>query len=178
MRAEDFEKLRDYILEKNPYLHTGFANAYKDAEVQSVVSKSGKDMKCLFPIATQGSYFYLRNETSVKHEAAYEERLTDTGAQRLTFRDTTTAYLVVIARNADAYALMENMKNTVMMYPGMTVQPIASTWNREQAMKEEMAGMKKESVSTALKRLKDETIVKITLSISKIFIPGNCISEI
>lgn len=178
MKTGDFEQLKDFILDKNTYFSTGFANAVKDAELQAVVVKDGNEMKRLLPDDTRSNYFYIRNDTTIKHESKPAERLTDSGTQRLTFHDATTCYLVAIVNNADIYVLLENLKNTVMMYEGMHVQPVASNWNREQVIKEEMAGMRKEDVAAALQRLKNETIVKLTLTVSKIFIPGNCITPL
>jgi hypothetical protein len=178
MKAEDFELLKQFVLDKNKYFDWGFANAFKDAETQALYVQDGKDRKAMFPNDTLGNYFYLRNEMATRHEVLADERLADNGSQRVVFRDGITVYLVAIVKNADAYLLIDNLRNTAMMYTGMNVVPVQTIWNREQILKEELTGMKKENITPALQRLKNETIVKLTLQCTKIFIPGNCINEL
>ncbi|MBZ0099512.1 MAG: hypothetical protein K8F30_10525, partial [Taibaiella sp.] len=88
MLQQDFEQLKDFILLRNTYFNTGFANAYKDDTTHAVWVRQGSDMKRLLPADTLGNYFYLRNDAWMKHEAKEPERMTDTGTQRLTFLDT------------------------------------------------------------------------------------------
>src|SRR5690606_21022342 len=112
------------------------------------------------------NYCYLRNETTIKHEAKYEERLTDNGTQKLMFNDVIMIYLVAFVRNADVYDVLENLKNTLMQYKELNLLPVVSSWNRELVVKEELSGAKKEEIATTLKRLKDETVLKITVQVS------------
>ncbi|OSZ79106.1 hypothetical protein CAP35_12895 [Chitinophagaceae bacterium IBVUCB1] len=175
MQQADFEKLKDYILEHNTYFSKGFANAYKDEQTAKVMVSRGSDKIVLLPADTLGNYCYLRNDMQMKHQPQESQRLTDSGTQRLTFSDTITAYLVAIAKNADAYQLLENLKNTCMAYADMSVVPVSSNWNREQVMHEELQGMKQDDVQAALQRLKQETIVKLQVNINKHYVPSNCI---
>lgn len=177
MLQQDFEQLKDFILGRNTYFQKGYANAYKDDTTHAVWVKQGKDMQCIIPADNQGNYFYLRNDAWVKHEVKEPERLTDTGTQRLTFLDTMSVQLVAVVNNADAYQLIENLRNTAMMYPFMSVMPVTSSWNREQVVATELAKMPVDDINAALQRLKDETIVRLSLSVTKIFIPANCITE-
>lgn len=177
MIQDDFEQLKDYILDKNSYFRIGFANAYKDDTANDVWVRTGKDLKKILPADVAGNYFYLRNDAWLKHEAKEPERLTDTGTQRLTFLDTMSVQLVAIVNNADAYQLIENLRNTVLMYDRLSVIPVTSSWNREQVIATELSKMRVEDVHAVLKRLKDETVVRLSLSVSKMFIPANCIAE-
>lgn len=177
MKQDDFEKLKDFILDKNPYLNAGFANAYKDDATQAIYMRENLELKPVFPADNYGNYFYLRNEESIRHEAQLEQRTTDNGAQRLTFLDAITVQVVAIVKDADAYQLIENLVNTAMMYEGAYVQPLTTIWNREQIVATELKGMKADDVQSALQRLRDETIVRITMNVSKYFIPGNCIEN-
>lgn len=177
MIQDDFEQLKDFILLKNKYFQRGFANAYKDDVTNDVWVKDGKDMKKLLPADSMGNYFYMRNEAWLKHEAKEPERLTDTGSQRLTFLDTMNLQLVAIVNNADAYLLIENLRNTALMYEKLNVVPVTSSWNREQVVATELSKMKIGDVHAALQRLKNETIIRLSLSVSKMFIPANCITE-
>ena len=177
MQREDFEAFKYFILGRNPYFNCGFANVYKDDTTHAVWVRDEADLMAVFPNDTLGNYFYLRNETGVKHEAAPAERLADTGTQRLLFLDTMTVQLVAIVQHADEYMLIENLRNTAMQYRLLNIEPTASKWNREQVMVEELAGMKSEDIQAALQRLKNETIVRLTMKVSKVFVPGNCIND-
>ena len=177
MIKEDFELFKNFILDHNDYFHKGFANAYKDDVINAVNVKQGKDVLRVLPADNHGNYFYLRNEAWTKYEARHPERLSDTGTQRLTFLDTMSVQLIAVVENADAYLLIENLRNTAMMYKELNIQPVTGSWNREQVVSTELAKMSTTDVNAALQRLTDETIVRIGLSVSKIFVPGNCISN-
>lgn len=177
MLQQDFEQLKDFILLRNGYFSTGFANAFKDETNHAVWVRQGKDLRRIMPAGNLGNYFYLRNDAWIKHEAKEAERLSDGGSQRLTFLDTMSVQLVAMVNNADPYRLMENLRNTMMMYAPMSVVPVTGSWNREQVVASEMAKMRMEDVNAALQRLKDETIVRLSLSVSKVFVPANCITE-
>ncbi|MCB9047168.1 MAG: hypothetical protein H6550_13630 [Chitinophagales bacterium] len=177
MQNEDFEYLRDHILEHNKYFSTGFANAFKDDTTDAILIKDGKDMRRIMFADGLGNYFYLRNDTWSKYEAKEQERVTDNGAQNISCLDTMSVHLVAIVNNADAYRLIENLRNTVMMYEPLNILPVTSTWNREQVVASELYGMPMEDINATLQRLTDETIVRLSLSVSKMFIPGNCIKE-
>lgn len=173
----DFEQLKDYILSKNTYLHRGFAHAYKDTVLHAIHVKDGNGLINVLPNDSFWNYFYLRNEHGIRHEALPAERLSDSGAQRLSFLDTITVYLVVVVKDAEPFQLIENLRNTAMGYPSLNVIPVSSNWNREQVLMEELAGRKQDEVLAVLQRLTNETIVKLTLNISKQFVPGNCINN-
>lgn len=175
MQLNDFEQLRTHILSRNTYFHHGFANAFRSDTTGAIWVQKHKDMQCLMPDDTLGNYFYLRNEPSIKYQPQYAERISDGGPQRLSFLDSTTVYLVAIVHNADAYLLMENLRNTVMAYADMNAVPSNSNSNREDVIADELQKMKADDVAAVLKRLTTQTIVRLTLNVSKVFIPGNCI---
>lgn len=177
MLSEDFEELKDFILQQNPYFNTGYANAYKDDTTHAVWVRQGKDLQRIMPADINGNYFYLRNDSWLKHEAKEPERLTDGGSQRLSFLDMMSVQLVAVVNNADAYKLVQNLRNTAMLYSKLNVVPVSSSWNREQVVATELAKMRIEDVNATLQRLRDETIVRLSLNVSKLFIPANCIIE-
>lgn len=178
MLQQDFEALKEYILDKNKYFDNGFANAYKDNSTHAVWVREHKDLIRIMPADTIGNYFYLRNETWTKYEAKEPQRLADTGAHRLTFLDTMSVQLVAVVDSADPYMLLENLRNTVLMYPALNVVPVTGSWNREQVVSTELAKMRIDDVNAALQRLKEQTIVRLSLSVTKTFIPTNCITEL
>lgn len=175
MQTEDFENLRNHIHTRNNYFHHGYANAFRSDVTGAIWAHKLKDMQCLLPDDTLGNYFYLRTDATIRLEPQPAERLTDGGAQRVGFLDAVTVYLVAIVSNADAFRLIENLRNTAMSYADMNVLPVSASWNREQIVTEELAKMKADDVAAALKHYNDETIVKLTMNVSKTFIPGNCI---
>lgn len=178
MQACDFEALKDFILGKNTYLHNGYANAFKDDVTKRILAAKGSDYISLLPDDTRGNYCYLRNDTIMQFTPQLQERLTDAGTQRLSFLDNIIVALVAVVHNADALKLVENLRNTCMVYEGLNVQPLSANWNREQVITEELAGMKAEDIAATLKRLKDETIVKLNLRVSKLFVPSACIVDV
>lgn len=177
MNKADFEAFKYFILGKNPYFNRGFANVYKDDTTKAICAREGKDFTVVFPSDTLGNYFYLRNDTGLKHEAMPAERVSDNGTQRLMFLDSMTLQLVAVVKNADEHLLIENLRNTAMQYQLLYAEPLSSKWNREQVVIEELAGMKSEDIQAALQRLKNETIVRLSLKLSKVFVPGNCIND-
>lgn len=177
MTRVDFEQLAQYVLQRNNCFVRGFANAYKDDTTHAIWVKDGTDSKCLLPADVYGGYFYLRNEPVIKHEALPNERLTDSGTQRLVFLDSMTVYIVAIVKDVDAFQLIEDLRNACMSYANMNVVPVISNWNTETVLAEELSKMKLEDVQAVLQRVKKETIVKITLNVMKPFVPDNCITN-
>jgi hypothetical protein len=178
MQACDFETLKDFILSKNTYLHNGYANAFKDDATKRILAVKGSDYISLLPDDTKGNYCYLRNDTIMQFTPQLQEPLTDAGTQRLSFLDNIIISLVAIVHDADALKLVENLRNSCMVYEALNVQPLSANWNREQVITEELAGMKTEDVAAALKRLKDEIIVKLNLRVSQLFIPSSCMADV
>jgi len=175
MQLEDFEQLRAFIHTKNNYFHHGFANAFRSDVTGTVWVRKHQDMQCLLPDDTLGNYFYLRNETLIKHDPLPAERISDGGTQRLSFLDTATVYLVAIVHNADEYLLIENLRNAAMAYDHMNVVPVSSNSNREYVIADELSKMRTDDVAATLKRFTAQTVVRLTLQVSKTFIPSNCI---
>lgn len=173
MQQNDFEQLKDFVLQKNPYFNFGFTNAV--SEKGTVYMQCNNERRALLPADDLSNYFYLRQDALIKHEAQYPSRATDNHTQRLSFLDAAIVYLVAIVKDADALALVDNLRNTAMMFELMNAQPLSSAFNREKIIAEELTGAKANDVSAVLQRLKSETVVKLTLQVSKIFIPSECI---
>lgn len=175
MLYADFEQLKQFIKEKNSYLQHVYAHAYKDLQTGGIYTRYGTDMVNLLPGDGRGAYCYLRHDGGIRHEARPAERLTDTHAQRLSFADAATLQWVAIVPGADPYLLLQNMRNTAMLYTGLQLQPTGSEWQRERVVQEEMKDMRPEDITAALSRLKDETVVRLTLQAAALFVPSSCI---
>lgn len=175
MNKQDFEELAAYILLHNKGFAKGFANAFKDELNNAIWTRDGGDMKCLMPVDVYGGYFYLRSESAIKYEAKYDERVTDSGVQRLIFQDSMIIYLVAMIDNTDENKLIEDLRNTCMSYNYMNVIPLSASWNREQIIAEELSEMKEADVRAALQRLRNHVLVKLTLNVTKYFVPANCL---
>lgn len=174
MKAQDFEALKDHLLLKNKYFSCGYANAFKDEKTDKVAVVDGNRFVYLMPDDSLGNYFYLRNEATMSH--GFLRKTADCAGD--VYTDTLTAYLVAVVKEAEPFALIENLRNTLASYKGLGLQVTQSMWNRESVVIGEMKGAEEDEVLKALARLKNETIVKITVQISMEFATSNCINEI
>ncbi len=175
MKTTDFEALRDYILKKNPYFSSGYANAFTDTETEAIYAYVNGDLKAIFPEDRFGNYFYLRNDPNIKFtpKTGYQE----CGIGRFNFDDAMTCYLVAVVNDADDYELINNLRNTVLGFGGLIGIPVNAMWQRENVVLSEMKDFSEECKFTALTNLKDQSIVKIQLTLSKEYIPNNCINN-
>lgn len=175
MKASDFELLRDHILRANTYFVSGFANAFSDTVTDSVYARADGDLRPIFPDDRLANYFYLRNEQSETYsvQKGYE----DSGPGRATFLDSLVINLVAIVTGADPSVLINNLRNTCLMFKGYDVSPVSSIWQRENVVVSEMKGFNGDTITGVLQRLKDETMIKLQLKVSKEFIPNRCIDN-
>lgn len=177
MTSADFISLKDFFLSENTYFSQGFANAFKDATTNKVFARVKSELQPIFPMDSYGNYFYLRSEGDIKYDPKFQERVADCGPQKLSFLDSLTIQLVAIVKGADEYKLLQNLRNTAMSYTGFNAIPVAASYNREAIVSSEMKGLPKEDINKALQNLTDQTIVRVTLQVAKMFIPGNCIVD-
>jgi hypothetical protein len=175
MLPQYLEKLKEFILSKNHIFHKGFANAYRDELRNVVYARTEQELITVLPNDSLGNYFYLRHEDTIQHEALQAERLADSGIGRLSFLDTVTIQLVAIADKACAYTMVENLRNTLMMYEGMNAQPTSSLVETSKVIMAELPG--NEQQLAILQRLKNETIVRITIKATTLFTPSECINN-
>lgn len=168
---------KDYILSKNTYFDKGYANAFKDENTSGIYVRDNSSLISLFPNDRLGNYFYLRNDTTLQFTLRAQENLTDFGLGRLGFLDTMTVYLVAIVKNADVHTIINNLRNTAMMYNKISVVPISAIWNREQIVIEELRGLEPAEIAGTLQRLKNEIIVRLQFTISNVFAPSKCIDN-
>jgi len=175
MTTKDFEGLRDYILSKNKYFSNGFFNAFTDSKSNSVYAYENGVLKSIFPEDNLGNYFYLRNDPNVKFSAktGYE----DCGVGKLNFDDSLTVYLVAIVNDADEFELINNLRNTVLSAKSLIAIPTAAMWQTENVLIDEMKGFEDSEIIDALARLKNQKMVKLTLTISKEYVPNTCITN-
>lgn len=174
MNKLDFEQLADYILLCHKDFTKGFANAFKDDINNAIWVRYGFDPKCLLPSDVYAGYFYLRNDSAFKYEPKQDERITDSGTQRLTFLDSITVNLVALIDNADEFDLIEKLRDICMSYEEMNVIPSSANWSREQIIADELKGMQRDDVSAVLQRLRNHTVVRLVLNVSKPFVANNC----
>lgn len=175
MITKNFEDFKNHVLRSNSYFSKGYANCFKDVETNKILLRIGNNFKEIFPDDKEGNYFYLRNEPAISFQADRAKATSDCGIGRLGFLDTITTYLVAIVNGADEYELISNLRNTAMAYPNMNIIPTSSIWMRENVINQEMSGFEAETQLKVFSRLKDQTIVRITLQIQSDFIPDNCI---
>jgi hypothetical protein len=177
MIPQVLEGLKDFILSKNTVFHNGYANAYRNELRYTIYTKTGNELLPLLPNDTLGNYFYLRHEDAIQHEPSSAERLADSGSGRLSFLDTIIIQLVAFADKACAYTLIDNLRNTLMMFDGLHAQPITSMFESTKILVAELPKISNEQQHALLQRVKDETIIRITLKASLLFTPSNCINN-
>lgn len=179
MTTADLIAFKNYILTQNTYFDKGFAPAFKDEETGRILhlSDSG-DFVPVMPMDKYGTYFYLRTDGKITHTVRDAERATDHGASRVTFIDTLPANLVIIYKGlADEFTLMNNIRNTALSYTPLKIFPIETVTIRELIVSSEMNGMDKKDISATLQRLKGFTMVSVKLSINKIVVAQDCITD-
>lgn len=176
MTTNDFILFKDFILSKNTYFNKGYANAFKDSVSNYPLARNESgDLDIVFPQDTEGAYFYIRNNEGIKHIP--DSKLADTGVNRISFWDSIVIEVVAVMRNADAYTIANNLRNTAMWYSGMDVVPVATNWNREQIVIDEMRGCEEEDIAKALKNLSNHTIVRVQMVVKKTYTPTKCITD-
>lgn len=175
MTTNDLKALRDHILTKNTYFSNGFFNAFVDGETSAVYTVENGNLRSIFPDDRLGNYFYLRNEPNMKF--ALKTGLEECGVGKFIFDDTITVYLVAIVNDADEFELINNLRNTLLSAKGLIAIPTAAMFQTENVLIDEMKGFEETAMIEALTNLKNQTIVKLTLSISKEFIPNKCIDN-
>lgn len=168
--------LKDFILSKNSYLSDGYANVFKDEATGQIIGYHGDDIISIFPDDTNGNYFYMRNE-EIKFTQVPGERITDNGAQRNMFIDNLSIVLIAIVAKADAFTLMNNLRNTMAMFTGMDITPTGGSFNRENIVIGELRGSKPEDIRTTLQNLNNQTIIKLNITAQQYYQPNTCIYD-
>lgn len=175
MKTQDFESLKEFILSKNTFFSEGYANAFIDSETEAVYSYVNGDLKVIFPDDRVGNYFYLRNDSSIKFalKTGYQE----CGIGKFNFDDTLTCYLIAVVNGADEYDLLTQLRNTCLSYSKLICIPSSAITQTENVIVTEMSGFEKETIWDTLKNLKNKKILRLQITISKEFIPNNCIID-
>lgn len=167
--------LGDYIKTQNTYFDNGYYNAFKDGGVIYAVENG--NLRIVFPLDTKGSYFYMRVNGDINHNASEANRITDCGVGRLAFNYTQPMVLVAVVKKADEYKLHNNIFNTLMQFTTFDAIPQSSSLIAEDVVRTEMQGALAGDIEAALQRLKDETIIRINFNINGIYIADNCIVD-
>lgn len=177
MRTADIIAFKDYILKLNTYFQVGFYNAYKDLEAKKIFAKEdagSAEHKAVFPEDKFGNYFYIRNEGEISHQEKFDERLSDCSSA---YNDSLSITLIAVIGNVDALTVIENLRNTCNKYRDLKAIPSNSNFNKEKIIKEEMSGFDAKVIADAMKRSGKKVIIRMRLTLNKVFIPTNCIVD-
>lgn len=178
MTLTDLIAFKDYILTENTYFKSGYANAVKDLETNRLFAYDDKGKRVeIFPTDNKGNYFFLRSDGDFRFDPRAAEKVADCKAQRVSFLDSLTIQLIAVMNKADEFILIENLRNTCMGYTALDVIPTAASYNRENIVTQELRGLKRPDIDAALARLKNQSIVRLTITVYKLFIPGNCVTD-
>lgn len=176
MTKADLTAFKDFVLSNNKYFDTGFEYAFKDEETRKLFAQQGNEWVCVMPRDEVGNYFYLRVDSGLSFAQDLQGRATDCGAGRMGFNDLMIMQWVAVVKDADEFKLLNNMRNTAMSYTGLNIIPTGAQIVRELVMTSELAGL--EDLNIALKNLKNETIVRVTLNVNKKYVANTCIVDI
>jgi hypothetical protein len=172
MRLSDFENIVQHVREYNTYFATGFANAVKDATLNTVVL-DGSKKTFVFPTDKAGDYFYLRNEQTVNYTRQEAQRLSDC-KPIMPYSETMICYLVAVVKEAEPFQLLQNLRDTLANFGGASITFNNANWNREQIVRDEMSGSSPKDIEAALSRLKKQTIVKLSMNVATTYVPSKC----
>lgn len=164
-------------MSKNTYFMNGYANVVR-ADDGKIVEVTTNGFNAVFPMDNIGDYFYLRNDGSATFQPQVQDRVSDHGPARIVFNDIYPMVLVAVVKKADPYELMNNLRNTAMMYSKLRVIPTGAQMIREQVVINELSGMEDDNIAAALQRLDRQTIISINLAVTSTYTPSSCINEI
>lgn len=160
MLRSNLARLKDFILQYNPYFNQGFDDVVMD-ETTGIVHNN----QPVFPADEYGDYFYLRH-VSTRFDTGSQYQVSECikgfGLQ---------ANLVLVAcmRDADPDKLQSNLFNTLSAYP-VQIRLNDALFLSEQVLLKELARVKAENVAAALQRLDPGyTIVSIDFSLTELF---------
>lgn len=168
METNDFVKFRDFLLGELPFFQAGYVNCFKDAEMNGIYTRNKEDLIPVFPQDKFGNYFYLRNDMTVNFAP---ERSFNLGCEK-GYIDTINIDLIAMVRGADAWKLINAIRNTVVKFPDMQIRAVNALWNREQIVRDELRGM--DGTEKAVARLRGWTVAKIRLLTAQKFLTGDC----
>lgn len=176
MTTAQFIAFRDYILSQNTYFDAGYAIAYKDAETKQVLCRDDKGNVSVLMPDDRKDMFYIRLDGDIKFNPDTKSRASDCGVGRLGFQDSLSGYIVCSVKEADPFKIVNNIRHTIQKYTGWDMC-FATNSNiiRELVVYSELSGLKETDISSALQRLKNQTIVKIGFAIVQSYQPTNCI---
>lgn len=175
MTLRDFEDLKDYLLEENPYFDTGFANAFKIRSGEKagwILAKKGNDLIAVAPQDTYGNYFYLRNDEGITLSPTVA-----VSPKYPAYTETIRMWVVCMLKQADAMLVANNIVNSISIYNSCTSTLRAQNinWNREQIIADELSGLKQEDIAAVMQRLSDWVIVRVQFNYSTIRNVSKCI---
>lgn len=173
MTTQQFTDLKDFILSKNTYFNNGYAGAFKD-ETGLVYTIPKKDRLPLSINDKLGNYFYIRLDGDISINPSSSIKAMDCNGG-LGYYDTARVQLVAFMKDADAYTLMGNLRTTVSGYNALSCIPVSANLISESVIRAENSGLKDDDIQAMLQRLKNLTVIRLTLEITAIQPETSCI---
>lgn len=177
MTTNQLIAFKDYILAQNTYISKGFAVAFKDTVSKQVLCHSGTDFVQVMPNDTLGNYFYIRYVKGIEFTADYNSRIADNQKLNLSYLDKMPVVLVFVVKDADPYALLDNIRVTCAGFSNFKVIPTGAVTIPEIVIQDEMSGADKGDIQAALQRAGGYTIISVSATITKQYYPTKCISD-
>lgn len=176
MKRSDFISLRDHILSMNEYFNSGYDLVIKDSEDGILYYEIGDKRKIVFPDDTNGNYFFMVLDGQIKFDSRNSDKINDCGGK--VYSDQSNLILVCVVRDADEWSLLANMRNTIAKFKGFTLTVSGAQLDREEVVYNIMKNTGEQATIRALSRMKNETIISLTINASKNFIPNGCIVDV
>lgn len=172
MTAQQLTDLKDFILLKNKYFNNGYAHAFRDEGL--VVARKGKGLEPVSVNDKLGNYFYLRIDGDIAINPATNIKVKDCNGG-LGYYDSVRLQIVAFVKDADEYIVMNNLRTTVTGYSELSCVPVSANIVRESVIRAEHTGIADSDIQAMLQRLKNLTVIRLTVEISAIQPENSCI---
>lgn len=170
MYQQRLNSLRDYILEKNAYLNSGYVNAILTED--GVLAPANGELISVFPADYLGNYFYIRDtqKASFVPDQAY---IND--CQR-GFRRNGQYTILVAVVDADADLLSSNILTSLLDFSSEEISLNSIVADQTQVIMQELGKSQKADIEKALRNIDGQTLIAITFTMSVSFQPVKCIT--
>lgn len=162
MTNEAFIQLKDFILSKNRYFNTGFANVHYDGITGRIISDK-INVEIIQGISDKlGNYFYIRTESGYSYSYSRNQISGCKNSHDVFVSGT----LVAIVKQGIAKNLNFNLVNTLLLYRGdgdVVIQPVKSEIFADAVVNKEYRGLEIEDREHILQRVYLEKMSLVAL---------------
>lgn len=148
-----FTHIKDFVLQRNTYFTTGFANVHQDPYTGRIVSDNNNIELITGINDNLGNYFYIRSEPAINYGYSRNQLSGCKNSQDASY----TGTLVAIHKGADPKLLNLNLVNTLLNYSGgefsARIQPIRSIFFASGIIEKEFSQLDEKDQQFILQRV-------------------------